>query len=375
MSLILRCVHKFPVAIRFRVILFTRIGLKYDIMVHCCTISQMFLIMVFCFVVCHLSVVRYKQTNIDLINDLLQQENTVKYRNEALRPRNLLAAPDVDFCKDIRFLVMVLTKPDDFETRQLWRKLYGDPLLRNEHRYRILFLIGVQPGSENGTIVEEEIRAYGDLLVASYLDSYRNLVHKVLSCSCESGRNERGRKSMGINLFMIMSTQLFVSLAKTLSGMRYFATACIGVRALVKIDDDVAWNVTKVSSFIEKNVVPGVIYCHRWDNNYPIRFAKSKVYATMSEWPSYYYPKYCSGVGYIAHKHAVLRMLDAVSQSEFFWVDDIFTTGVLTEKSNVPLYSINNAVEIFKENATKLDLKTMFHLTKQANVGIGFVSN
>ncbi|EPB70718.1 N-acetyllactosaminide 3-alpha-galactosyltransferase [Ancylostoma ceylanicum] len=282
---------------------------------------------------------RYKQTNIDLINDLLQQENTVKYRNEALRPRNLLAAPDVDFCKDIRFLVMVLTKPDDFETRQLWRKLYGDPLLRNEHRYRILFLIGVQPGSENGTIVEEEIRAYGDLLVASYLDSYRNLVHK------------------------------------TLSGMRYFATACIGVRALVKIDDDVAWNVTKVSSFIEKNVVPGVIYCHRWDNNYPIRFAKSKVYATMSEWPSYYYPKYCSGVGYIAHKHAVLRMLDAVSQSEFFWVDDIFTTGVLTEKSNVPLYSINNAVEIFKENATKLDLKTMFHLTKQANVGIGFVSN
>ncbi|KIH49772.1 hypothetical protein ANCDUO_20152, partial [Ancylostoma duodenale] len=103
----------------------------------------------------------------------------------------------------------------------------------------------------------------------------------------------------------------------TLSGMRYFATACHGVRTLVKIDDDVAWNVTKVSSFIESNVVPGVIYCHRWDNNYPIRFAS---YATKSEWPSYYYPKYCSGVGYIAHKCAVLRMLHKVPQSEFFWV-------------------------------------------------------
>lgn len=56
-------------------------------------------------------------------------------------------------------------------------------------------------------------------------------------------------------------------------------------------------------------------------------------------------------------------------------VDDIFTTGVLTEKSKVKLYDITSAVEIFKENATKLDSKTMFHLTKQSNVGFPFVSN
>ncbi|RCN35213.1 N-acetyllactosaminide 3-alpha-galactosyltransferase [Ancylostoma caninum] len=324
MFTILRCFKKFLAATRFRFILLTKIGFSYDNMVLCFQISQTLLILVFCFVTCHLSVIRYKQANSDFITDLLRQEDMVEYLNEALRPRNLIAAPDAGFCKDIKFLVMVLTKPDDFDTRQLWRKTYGDISLMTKHRYRLMFLIGVRPGSENGTLLEEEIRSHGDLLQASYLDSYRNLVHK------------------------------------TLSGMRYFATACPDVRTLVKIDDDVAWNVTKVSSFIERNVVPGVIYCHS--------------YATKSEWPSYYYPKYCSGVGYIAHKCAVLRMLQAVPQSEFFWVDDIFTTGVLTEKSKVPLYDINNAVEIFKENATKLDSKTMFHLTKQANVGISFVS-
>ncbi|RCN26986.1 hypothetical protein ANCCAN_27287 [Ancylostoma caninum] len=42
-------------------------------------------------------------------------------------------------------------------------------------------------------------------------------------------------------------------------------------------------------------------------------------------------------MAYITTECAIANMLDAATRVKFFWIDDVFTTGILREQSNTSL--------------------------------------
>ncbi|EYC34197.1 hypothetical protein Y032_0001g3 [Ancylostoma ceylanicum] len=65
---------------------------------------------------------------------------------------------------------------------------------------------------------------------------------------------------------------------------------------------------------------------------------------TKEEWGRGQFPTHCLGMIYIVSLSAIKRMLATVHLQKFFWIDDVFITGVLTEASNVTIRNIEDII-------------------------------
>ena len=59
-------------------------------------------------------------------------------------------------------------------------------------------------------------------------------------------------------------------------------------------------------------------------------------------WEKDSYPTYCSGLAYILTPHAVTSTLAVAPCTSFFWVDDVYMTGILVEKTGIPHHTIES---------------------------------
>ncbi|XP_025109150.1 beta-1,3-galactosyltransferase 5-like [Pomacea canaliculata] len=80
------------------------------------------------------------------------------------------------------FLIIITSSPDHFEHRQEIRKSWCNPELSNDkvNAWQCVFLIGQTSIPEINTRLKRESELHHDILRGSYLDSYRNLTHKVM---------------------------------------------------------------------------------------------------------------------------------------------------------------------------------------------------
>ncbi|RCN49429.1 N-acetyllactosaminide 3-alpha-galactosyltransferase [Ancylostoma caninum] len=226
-------------------------------------------------------------------------------------------------------------RAEDHTGRRRWRVTYGNPHLRENFKYNLIFSIGVPNRTRDQDLITEESEFYGDILQADHIDAYRNIT------------------------------------LKQLAELRYFASSCESIFAVVKLDDDVAWSVNRTAEFISKKVQPNELYCSRRDSHTPMleegmkwsvifsffsfwlagvqdfsSLADADRSITKEEWGRGRFPVHCLGMIYIVSLSAIRRMLATVHLQKFFWIDDVFITGVLTEASNV---TIRNIVDIIGE--------------------------
>lgn len=86
--------------------------------------------------------------------------------------------------------------------------------------------------------------------------------------------------------------------------------------------------------------VEQVIICPLWpDNRMPIlRDPK-----TCMKWcvrnrdlrGRTHFPQYCAGIGYVISRRLVPMLYNASRSTPFFWIDDVYVTGLLTQKLSV----------------------------------------
>ncbi|CAJ0607943.1 unnamed protein product [Cylicocyclus nassatus] len=206
-------------------------------------------------------------------------------------------------------------------------------------RYCAIFPIGLLHNSAEIVRLEEELNLFGDILQGDYLESYNNLS------------------------------------LKTLSALRYAAVAYPTVEAIMKIDDDVAWNVPKVANYI-KQILPRSISCYKYDDRLPVRKPTSKWYTSYDEYPQEKFPPYCSGVAYIIHKDALMPMLEVVPEQSFFWIDDVFITGFLTRSADIVFVKLNQftALKPLRKELLNITFYSdhMFYGNHKENIGRKF---
>ncbi|EPB69639.1 N-acetyllactosaminide 3-alpha-galactosyltransferase [Ancylostoma ceylanicum] len=197
--------------------------------------------------------------------------------------------------------VIVVSKVDDFDARDRWRTEYAWRSSREMHGFKLVFPVGTTSNSTVLPRLEREAMKHGDILQGDYEDTYRNLT------------------------------------LKHLSVLRYVSAVCSPLKAVVKMDVDVNWNLVATSLYIKsfpRNKC--LVSCFRVIGK-PYREDADVWFVTREEYPYDSYPPFCLGMAYIATECAIANMLDAATQVKFFWIDDVFTTGILRERSNTTL--------------------------------------
>lgn len=133
---------------------------------------------------------------------------------------------------------------------------------------------------------------------------------------------------------------------------------CPTASFILKSDDDLYVDVFRVVEIVVAQLL-------RTQKSYACLEIKS---VTVNRDPNYkwfmsrelyaddHYPDYCSGSSYVVNANDAAKLYSVSSHTNFFWVDDVYVTGILREKYNLLIkYSSHSPVEL-------LSLYTQYHL-------------
>ncbi|KAK6056804.1 hypothetical protein COOONC_05688 [Cooperia oncophora] len=144
-------------------------------------------------------------------------------RRKRLAVLNYTIVPRSGICDHVHYLVIVIVSASDTETRQRWRNTYGQ--FQDKFNYSIVFAIGLSQNESFRDALNYEATTYGDMLQADFSDTYRNLT------------------------------------LKAMAALRYAAVTCTDVQGIVKLDDDVAWNMKTMKSVVDMSAKDDKMRC------------------------------------------------------------------------------------------------------------------
>ncbi|XP_020280510.1 beta-1,3-galactosyltransferase 5 [Pseudomyrmex gracilis] len=211
------------------------------------------------------------------------------------------------------FLTWIVTSyAGDPSARSALRRAYADEELQALGIRRIFLLGTLNSDAERRTRVSQaaladESRRFGDVLQGDFQDTYRNLT------------------------------------LKHLMGLRWATENCKYVRYIMKMDDDIVVNLYEIvekirSGITEKNSLTGYIL----KNMIPVREPANKWYVSKTEYAGNVYPDFVSGWLYITDPSVASRLINrADSSPEYFWIDDVFVTGILRQALNIKIQNIS----------------------------------
>lgn len=144
---------------------------------------------------------------------------------------------------------------------------------------------------------------------------------------------------------------------KHVMGLKWFKYYCSEAKFLLKVDDDVVLNTPRVLQSLtieyqsywqsKLNEENDLILCNSMNSPQPVmRDTTSKWYVSIEQYSEDAYPRYCSGYMIFYARNTVNKLYEAAQTLSYFWIDDVFVTGLAREKANI--------------NATDLDQMTVF---------------
>ncbi|WKY11134.1 hypothetical protein Q1695_003020 [Nippostrongylus brasiliensis] len=210
-----------------------------------------------------------------------------------------LMVPRERFCSNASYVVFLLISVEDAGARYQWRLTYASTTLKRKYNYEVMFVIGKPRSPRLQRLLYIENELHGDMLLLDVYDVYRNLT------------------------------------LKTLAAFRYIVSNCKDIKTIIKMDDDVGWNIEKTTELSKKIMDTNSIHCHVAVNATVHRSPSDKWVVTVDEWNHKVFPDYCCGMVYAVPFHAARKMLSVVRRQKFLWLEDVFLTGVLREVAGV----------------------------------------
>lgn len=219
------------------------------------------------------------------------------------------------FDKNIFLLSYIHTAPDHHKRRTAIRNTWGN--LRNfkDITFRIVFLMGKPTNQVVQDGIQLEYDMYGDIVQEDFIDSYRNLTFKAIM------------------------------------GMRWISNYCSHAKYILKADDDIFVNIFNVIEHFKsitkyEGEQKNMIQCLVWSRMKVVRDPKSKWYIPRSEFTEDYFPTYCSGSAYMFSGDVIPKMYNASFNTQFFWVDDFYITGLLASKVGAKYRRFNSVYSL-----------------------------
>ncbi|XP_054708136.1 beta-1,3-galactosyltransferase 5-like [Uloborus diversus] len=205
-------------------------------------------------------------------------------------------------------LVLVATAPENFERRNAIRKTWAGSE-RQKHwitrtHAKTVFLIGLSTTKFLNVLTQNENEQYGDVLLGSYVDTYRNLT------------------------------------AKVMHGFTWAFKQCKPM-FLLKTDDDCFVNLHLLTEFLRKyNPIRTNLYAGRIRWSAPvIRDPTSRWYVSDKEYRGSRYAPYVSGAGYVMSLDVLHKLVQLSGKVDVFPNEDAYVGYVLNFARVRPTYS------------------------------------
>lgn len=237
---------------------------------------------------------------------------------------------------DIFLLIFIHSAPRNFAKRKTIRETWASTRNVSCSQIRHVFLLGMVDDYELQRSIDSENKATGDIVQGNFLDTYRNLTYKHVM------------------------------------GLKWITYYCRNAKFILKTDDDIFVDVIQLVSHLKgltaNSVMPRrLLNCFVIRNPYPARSDKSKWKVTYEEYPGKYYPTYCFGWSVILSPDVVFDLYLQSRSTPYFWVDDVYVTGLLAQKANIdqtdigPKLAISDQeIERWVENKETLTLPPLF---------------
>lgn len=153
--------------------------------------------------------------------------------------------------------------------------------------------------------INDESRKFNDILQGNFLEAYRNLTYKHVM------------------------------------GLKWIVDNCDENSYIMKMDDDIVINLYEILNVIKHRNINNSIAGHVLENMKPKREPANKWFVTEDEFAPNFYPKFVSGWLYVTTYSVALKLLENLQfTSKYFWIDDVFITGILREKAEIELVDI-----------------------------------
>ncbi|XP_076041592.1 beta-1,3-galactosyltransferase 5-like [Oratosquilla oratoria] len=120
-------------------------------------------------------------------------------------------------------------------------------------------------------------------------------------------------------------------------GLQWVTKYCPQAKFIIKMDDDIVVDLFQfrhmlMSRYKERdNLILGLVQYQAK----PVRNKESKWYVTDEEYPAMFYPIFASGWVYAMTLDAAKKIVAESFKVPYFWIDDVFITGILAERVGV----------------------------------------
>jgi len=161
--------------------------------------------------------------------------------------------------------------------------------------------------------IARESQIFGDIVTSTFVDSYKNLTYKHLL------------------------------------AYKWALEFCPGAVFILKADDDAFIDMFQLFDFITRTYgfspPSGTLICNVFpEGSKPVRSSDAlggKWAVSADEYSHSSYPKYCGGLMYLITPDAAKKILSLSTRAKFFWIDDVYITGILRELANIEPFYLN----------------------------------
>lgn len=216
--------------------------------------------------------------------------------------------PNLGSCANDPFLIIIVTSyVGHTELRSAHRRAMPLDHLKKYNTIRIFLLAQLPPNEKYITqeAINDESNKFEDILQGTFIENYRNLTYKHLM------------------------------------GLQWASQYCNKTSYILKVDDDTVFNFEATITHLQslrnnKNFILGYML----NNTVPQKNSQNKWFVTLDEYSYSIYPKYVSGWYYITTPKTAGKIVEIAQYNKYFWIDDIFVTGILTEALGIELQHV-----------------------------------
>ena len=209
-------------------------------------------------------------------------------------------------CRKNQIVILITSATANYKRRESIRNTWCNPHSLNltNTPWLCVFLVGKSQNSS--TNVAEESLKYDDILLGSYIDSYRNLTIKIMH------------------------------------GLDWVKSSC-PTQYVLKTDDDVYVNTLLLHQLVNNHTQSTGVYIGlvmQTDSRLSvIRNQDSRWYVSLEEYPSPHYPPYASGMGYLLSADVVNQIVEVSHYLAPFANEDAYIGVLINNIGVVPVRS------------------------------------
>ncbi|XP_053201830.1 beta-1,3-galactosyltransferase 5-like [Panonychus citri] len=246
-------------------------------------------------------------------------DNTIVIENG----NNSISPDDDSNSVDIFLLIFIHSAPNNFKKRKIIRDTWASSQNISFSQIRRVFLLGLVDDIELQRSINQENKIHGDIIQGNFVDTYRNLTYKHVM------------------------------------GLKWITYYCRSAKFVLKTDDDIFVDTYQLINHLKGLMINSLtqpkrlINCFVVRNPYPKRSANSKWKVTYQEFPGKHYPDYCSGWVIIFTSYAVFELYLQSTSTLYFWVDDVYVTGLLADKAAIDRTDLGSKLTLIDKNIEK----------------------